>query len=269
MGVIAGGVVIQEGVPRPVNPFGRIREVRSGESIQSAVDAAAAGDVIYIAPGEYDEAVTITKSNITLVGIGGRGSVAIAPSAADASALTIDGSAARRTDITLVNLGLEGDGTGSGLHVKADVRRVRAYSCKIEGGASALLIESTGDGAPSDNLFQDCELCWSTNAARIAVSGGGDPVTQTRIQGCHLHNYTGRGVFVDTVHSADLWLVENTFARDEAGDEPSDEYVLAAVASTTGVLQGNHFPAAEATGKISLAAGVIRSGNWFTDGGDA
>ena len=48
MTVIAGGVLIQEGIPRPVNPFGRIREVRRDETIQAAIDAAAAGDVIYI-----------------------------------------------------------------------------------------------------------------------------------------------------------------------------------------------------------------------------
>lgn len=270
MSVIAGGLVIQEGVPRPVNPFGRIREVRRDEMIQGAIDAAAAGDVIYVegkADASYVEALTITKSNLTIAGIGSRGSVSVAPGG-NGVALTIDGSAARRADITLINLGLEGAGTGGGLHVKANVRRVRAYGCKIEGGTSNLLLESTGDGALGDNRFEDCEFAWGTNAVRIAVSGAGDPVTQTLIRNCLLHNYTGRGIYVDTVHTADLWIVRNSFGRDEAGAEPTNEYVLAAVASSTGMLQGNHFPAAEATAKISLASGVIRSGNWFTDGGD-
>lgn len=43
--------------------------VERGGSIQQAVDAANTGDVIYIEPGFYHEAVTIGKSGITLVGL--------------------------------------------------------------------------------------------------------------------------------------------------------------------------------------------------------
>lgn len=43
--------------------------VEEGGSIQQAVDAANAGDVIYIEPGFYDAPVTIGKSGITLVGL--------------------------------------------------------------------------------------------------------------------------------------------------------------------------------------------------------
>ena len=93
-------------------------------------------------------------------------------------------------------------------------------------------------------------------------------MTQTLLKKCNLHNYSDKCVFVDTVHSADLWLIENHFLRQEDGTEPTNEYVKADVASTTGVLQDNTFPAAEATAKIALAAGVIRSGNKFTDGLD-
>jgi len=45
--------------------------VHPGESIQSAVDAANPGALLLIKPGIYTEAVTITTSNITLIGLGG------------------------------------------------------------------------------------------------------------------------------------------------------------------------------------------------------
>ncbi|MCA1219190.1 right-handed parallel beta-helix repeat-containing protein [Streptomyces sp. 8L] len=47
-------------------------EVRPGESIQKAVDAARAGDTIALAPGTYRESVSLTKPGITLEGAGPR-----------------------------------------------------------------------------------------------------------------------------------------------------------------------------------------------------
>ncbi|WP_289055826.1 hypothetical protein [Carboxylicivirga marina] len=43
--------------------------VQSGESIQEAINVANGGDVIYIEPGTYSEALTIEKENIQLIGI--------------------------------------------------------------------------------------------------------------------------------------------------------------------------------------------------------
>ncbi|MDH3709914.1 MAG: hypothetical protein OER04_08510 [Cyclobacteriaceae bacterium] len=45
--------------------------VEKESSIQDAVDAANPGDAIYIEPGTYPESVTITKSNIQLIGLKG------------------------------------------------------------------------------------------------------------------------------------------------------------------------------------------------------
>lgn len=255
------------------NGYGGRKKKQPVATVTKGISLADPGDVIFVRgpkeDGSYDEALTLAKPNVTIVGLGGRGEISIAPTAANSKALVIDGTDGRVSDVRLINIGLGGQGTGAGLHVKGDVRRVRAERCKIEGGTSAVLFESTAEGAVADSLLEDCELCWSTNAVRFAVSGGGDPVTQTRIRACLLHNYTGRGVFVDTTHTADLWLETNTFARDEAGDEPADEYVLADVVGTTGLLAANRFPAAKATAKIALAATVIRSGNVFSDGMDA
>lgn len=239
-------------------------------TIAGAQSAAVAGDQIFIAPGDYDEAVVVTKDDLTFVGAGPRGSVAIAPSAADSKAWLIDGTtgSGRVEEVHLLNLGGEGNGTGGGIHVKGDIRRVTADYCKFEGGAFAAKLESTAQGSVGDVKLRACELGWTEKALHVAASGGGDPVTQTELYGCLLHNFSEHGVLVDTVHSADLWLLNNIFARLEDGTEPASEYVKADVAATTGFVARNVFPAAKATGKIALAAGVIRAGNFFTDGHD-
>lgn len=259
MAIIQGGVVLPGALPRPVNPFGVNRLVQSTATLQAAINAAQAGDVIYVEPGSYDEQVTISKSNITIVGIGGRGAVAIAPTAANPTAIKIDGTTGTRiTDVTLVNLGIEASGTGIGLHIKGDVRRIRVYGCKIEGGTDAVKLESTAQGALSDNRFEDCELCWTGTAIHIAVSGGGNPVTQTLIRRCLLHNYSARGIHVDTTHTADLWVEDNFFAVEEDGTAPTNEIVKADVASTTGFFGGNKFATAtNAASVLAIATGVL------------
>ena len=45
--------------------------VKSGESIQAAVDKALPGQTIFIEPGVYLESVLVNKANITIVGLGG------------------------------------------------------------------------------------------------------------------------------------------------------------------------------------------------------
>ncbi len=45
--------------------------VHAGQSIQAAINAAAAGDVIRIEPGTYSEALTVDKPGLRIVGLGG------------------------------------------------------------------------------------------------------------------------------------------------------------------------------------------------------
>lgn len=238
-------------------------------SIQSAVDVASRGDVIRIFPGEYDETVSVKTSNIILVGMGGRGSVAVAPSEANGTALTVDGDTDQVTDVTLINLGLEADGTGSGLHLKGDVRRVRAYGCKIEGGTDSLKLESTANGALADNRFEDCEIAWGTNGVHITASGAGDPVTQTVIRGCLFHNQTTDVIKTSVSHTVDLWLYDNVFAAQEDGTEPT-QYLDIDEASTTGIVAGNKFQTTVwDTASFALAAGVLFVGNYAEAEGPA
>lgn len=258
------GNVYYTGTNKPV--FGK----RTG-TIQNAIDLMIARDVLFIGPGSHDEAVVIPAglADITIIGAGNRGDVGIAPSTTNASALTMtgtSGSSGRVQGVTLVNVGLEGNGTGGGLHVKGNIRRLRAYGCKCEGGAFGVKLESDANGSVADTILEDLELCWTDRGLLIAVSGGGDPVTQTRFKDSLLHNCAVDGLLVDTVQSADLWVHNNKFARLEDGSEPSNSYLSAAVVSTTGQMANNAFACAAASGKIAVAANFIKSGNSYSDG---
>jgi len=225
-------------------------------------------EVIYCEPGEYDEAVVISKAKMTIAGLGGRGAAFVVPSAANGVAIKVAGV----SDVSLSNIGGEGNGTGGGLWVNASdkVRRVRARSCKFEGGAFAAKLQGTGPDADdltvSDTYLDDCELCWTETALHLVVTGAGDPVTQTFLRGCMLHNYSSRGVYVETSHADGLWILKNIFARQENSVEPTNEYVKADVAGTSGFMAGNHFPAAAASGKIVVDANLIKGGNGYSDG---
>lgn len=240
-------------------------------AIDAAVNTLGAGDLIFLAPGDYDEALTITsKSDLVIIGAGGRGNIAVAPSATDAVAITIEGTAATRCqDVTLINVGGEGNGTGGGLHVKGNVRRVRAIGCKFEGGAFAAKLESTAAGSVGDTILEDCELAWTTTALHVLASGAGDPVTQTYLRRSLLHNFTADGVLADGAFAVDLWIRDNLFANQEDGTEPT-QYLDIDVASTTGIVTGNRFATTVfSTAKFAIASGVLFVGNYAEAEGPA
>jgi pectin methylesterase-like acyl-CoA thioesterase len=219
------------------------------------------GDVIYVAPGNYDESVVINSNmnDLIMVGLGTRGAAAIAPSTPNPVALTIDGVSARARDITIINMGCEGSGTGAGLRILGNTRVIRLHGCKIEGGDDALIIESNGAGVSvGDTRVEDCELAWTATAVHIKSTGGSNPVTQTYFRNCLLHNFSSRGIHVDTVHSPDLWVEKCSFARQEDGSAPTNEFVLASVASTTGLFTDNSFAhPTNASAKLAIATGVL------------
>jgi hypothetical protein len=238
-------------------------------TIQEMLDIMESGDIGFIGPGSYDEAVVtpVGLTNVALFGAGSPGSVAIVPSTANAVPLTIIGDSDNRTQgIRVVNIGCETNGTGTGLLVKGNIRRVLVQNCKLEGGSVALNLQSDAEGSVADCKLIENELCWTATALLLSVSGGGDPVTQTLVMKNLLHNYTARGLYVPTVHSADLWVLENMFNNQEDGSDPSDEYLSAAVANTTGSVVGNFFanPTNQAT-RLAIAAGVI----WGPNGTEA
>lgn len=263
---------LQQGFPFAGNTYyvgsGAPTFVKRVETIQKAIDLMVARDVLLLGPGSYDEVLTwkIGLNNATVIGLGNRGDVAIAPSGTNKTALKIEGTATRTEGVTLINVGCEGDGTGGGLHVLGNIRRMRFYGCKFEGGAFSAQLQSNANGAIGDTILDDVELAWATDALLIAVTGGGDPVTQTYLRNSLLHNYTSRGVRVTDTFTADLWIQKNTFARQENGTQPTNEYVKADIASTTGFISENSFatPTNAAT-KLAIATNVI----WGPNGTEA
>ena len=66
--IALGVVAVTLGVVAPASASGGV--VRPGESIQAAIDAAAAGATVRVAAGEFRENLTITTDGITLRGAG-------------------------------------------------------------------------------------------------------------------------------------------------------------------------------------------------------
>jgi hypothetical protein len=244
-------------------------------TVAAAIAKAVANDVIFVFPGEYDEAVTIahTKSNLTIVGLGGRGAAYIAPSATNATALTN-----HSDDLTLVNIGLDGDGSGSALSNTGS--RVRAYGCKIEGAAVGLLLtlgtvvqiaaETRGKGA--DNWFFDCEICWNTIGIKLVCTDYG-AITQNRFRDCTFHDNSAAD-FEEAVGSGgsaavgfrDLDVGECHFLRQEDGTTPTKYISLNDANENSGVVHCCSFPSAINSGFNLVSTALIWVSNFHTGG---
>lgn len=252
-------------LPSPLRGSGNYRFVSPArEALQRAVSSVSSGTTLFLAPGDYEEAVVIpgAKDNLTLVGMGGRGAVAIvAPT--NGVALTNHG-----RDVTLVNIGCEGDGTGGGLVNTG--RRFRAFGCKLEGGAfgarmavgGTAEIDAGTQDKGDDCWLVDCEFAWS-EAGLLLVGGGYGAVTQLHVQGGLVHNCT-KGVTeaVGTGASApvlfrNLTLDGVTFDRDEDGTEPTNYVDLNLDNTNTGLVVGCRFPSALNGGKNLVSTAVL------------
>ncbi|HEX5137835.1 MAG TPA: right-handed parallel beta-helix repeat-containing protein [Planctomycetota bacterium] len=179
--------------------FAGERKVPSQYStIQAAVDAAASGDVITCAPGTYAEAVTATKSGITISGAGatwdgstGAGAVTCVSLVGDANVVSgftfkngvdhvvLTGDDCRVEDAVSL------DASGS-LAVVTGARG-RVDNCRAERtGRSAVIVE--GDSA----IVIDVDVDTSA-AAGVDVQGDGCKVKYCRVEDCDDRGYRVRG----------------------------------------------------------------------------
>lgn len=241
-------------------------------TIQAAVTASSAGDTVFVSPGDYNEAVTVAyaKTNLRIIGVGGRGSVAIAPTTSNATALTVEAN-----DCTIINIGCDGDGTGSGVVNRG--RRLRMYGCKIEGGtvglkltlgtAAQVAADTHNDG--SDTLFSDCEIAWNTKGVEIVATDHG-AVTQARFRNCWFHDnsaadFEESGGTV-SIRYRDLDIGYCAFLRQEDGTEPTAYVLLNDDNGNKGVVHNCSFPTALTGGKNLVSTGLIWLGNVHTGG---
>lgn len=258
--ILEGGIVIEAGIPRAFNPFGDIRLVPSGTTIQSVVDVAAAGDIIYIEPATYAENLIIATAGLTLVGMGARGQPWINPAAGGGLQITAD-------DVVVINLGVAGEaGADYALNLQASSES-RFYGCKFEGPTGvATLLDGTASAQCSNILFKDCEWIWCGVGVEFDNSGYGYP-SQITFKDCLFGNITTAAMRDNATGGGvvDLTVTDCVFAAQEDGTEPTDYLVLDRVGDT-GIFSGCRFAyATNEADVLTIAAGI----RWGPNGTEA
>ncbi|MET9132226.1 right-handed parallel beta-helix repeat-containing protein [Streptomyces antibioticus] len=182
---------------------------RTGEyaSLAAALEAAAEGDVLTIAPGTYRENLVVQRS-VTLRGPEGLpGSVRIAP--VDGVPLTV------RASAVVQDLHVEGqdaaapavlveEGTPELLDLRIVTRsaagvevrgraRPTVRRCTVDNPAGIGIAVADGGGG----VFEECEVV-AAGQAGVAVTGGAHP----RLERCRVHHTSGSGLSVTGDNSA-------------------------------------------------------------------
>ena len=248
-------------------------------TLASVLALAVSGDFIFIYPGQLDEGglnIARAQSKLTLIGVGGRGSVFIEPSTED-----LDGLAIHADDVTLINIGIAAeDETAGNLALDVTGSRLRAYGCKIEGGEDQLSIgpgtvaqEAAGTrGRGGDCAFYDCEFCWGTNGVDLVCTDFG-AVTQVKFYNCLFHNITGSHV-KETVGSGgsaavgyrDIWFTDCFFSDLEDGTAPTKYFDLNDNNANTGVVTRCSLPTAINSGLNLVSTAMHWVSNFHTGG---
>ncbi|MFC8431238.1 right-handed parallel beta-helix repeat-containing protein [Streptomyces sp. NPDC057253] len=182
---------------------------RTGEyaSLAAALEAAAEGDVLTVAPGTYRENLVVQRA-VTLRGPeGSPGSVRIAP--VDGVPLTV------RASAVVQDLHVEGqDAAAPALLVEegtpelVDIRVVTRSAAGIEvrGGARPTVRRCTVDNPAgigiavlegAGGVFEECEIV-AAGQSGVAVRGGAHP----RLERCRIHHASGAGLAATGENSA-------------------------------------------------------------------
>ena len=182
---------------------------RTGEyaSLAAALEAAAEGDVLTVAPGTYRENLVVARS-VTLRGPeGSPGSVRIAPldgvpltvrasaivqdlhvegQDSAAPALLVEEGAPELTDLRIVTR------SASGIEVRGGARPT-VRRCTVDNPAGIGIAVLDGGGG----VFEECEVV-SAGQAGVAVRAGGHP----RLERCRIHHASGVGLSATGENSA-------------------------------------------------------------------
>ena len=182
---------------------------RTGEyvSLAAALEAAAEGDVLTVAPGTYRENLVLQRA-VTLRGPeGSPGSVRIAP--VDGVPLTV------RASAVVQDLHVEGqDAAAPALLVEegtpelSDIRVVTRSAAGIEvrGGARPTVRRCTVDNPAgigiavlegAGGVFEECEIV-AAGQSGVSVRGGAHP----RLERCRIHHTSGAGLAATGENSA-------------------------------------------------------------------
>lgn len=240
-------------------------------TVQGAVDAAPNNAIIYIAPGEYNEDVVITKRGLRLIGDGCKNSVRITgTNAGTKTAILIDGSLGdgdigEGYETGLYNLNLEGRATGSALKLLGLLRRVEVTDCKLHGGDQALLLDAGAAGGQIvDVTFDRVRLANSAIGVKFTGSGGDphnqvkfiDPVFERITTDCVV-NAGGAGAV------RDLLMTNPIFAAVDGAE--ATQFIDIDDTGNTGLIVNPVFATTVfASSKIAIDAGIMIIG-WQTE----
>ncbi|SSW89296.1 T1SS-143 domain-containing protein, partial [Rhodopseudomonas pentothenatexigens] len=189
-------------------------------SIQAAVNAAQSGDTILIAPGTYNENVTIATSNVTLIGMGDGDDVVIH------GTFKADNSLAESASVAdfLTNAPSYSTGSGYGVTVNADGVtlsnfKVTGFNHGLEIGngtdhttvtgvtldGNVMGLYKDGAGAISDLKLLGGAITDSyIGVYLMKVAGGGD-ATGVTIDGTHFVHLTQKGIYAETLQGTTLF----------------------------------------------------------------
>ncbi len=256
-------------LPEGIRPILEVHPNRY-QTIQAAVTAAPDGALILIAPGTYNETVTVpfAKSNLELVADGPKFSVKIKPTTAAAKAMVVDG----------WNIGVEGidfigqdtataavlvtgeqfhwkncrfennNNAGIGLHFKS--KGLAAYEAGT--AYSASIGESLGGN----------EYCWTAQGL-VFEAYSGLSATQVKVKGDTFRNNSANdigeaGTGDGGVPVKNVMVDDCIFAGNEDGSAPSDGFIHLDAAGDTGIVSNCTFAyATHEADVIKLAATVL------------
>lgn len=244
-------------------------------TVQAAVNAAKAGDVILIdnagsygsnQAAVYTESVTMTdKDNISLVGVGPFASVRITAAAATESALTITGC----RDINIVNLKLSGLTSGAGCYMDGtgNTRRVGFYNCQFTSGVAGYGVYSKcGTGQNAMIRFENCIFSETGYGIFDQAVGGGNPTSQIIVKDCGFYYHTTWNIMVED-YGVNWNILNCWFGLEEDGTLPTGGFLSHEATNSTGLVSGCFFSDADAgSAEIKLAAEVFFMGNYTEEG---
>lgn len=245
------------------------------KTLQAVINQAVNQTMIIMAAGEYDEEVVIPASlnNLLIYCPWGRGAAFIATSTTNGVALTNNAD-----DVTLINVGCDGDGAGAGLINTGS--RFRAYGCKFEGDDIAwqfrpgtVATEAAGtEGRCGDCLLSDCETAWAATGGLLTGTDFGG-VTQLFLDSCRFHNNATK-CLTESVGSGgsaavtffNLELRDCIFDDLEDGTAPTNYIDLNADNANSGIVSGCRFPTAINSGLNLVSTALHWVSNYHTGG---
>lgn len=244
-------------------------------TIAQALTNAAALDTIFIDPGTYDEALTVpyAKTDISIVGLGGAHGVIIAPSTTNASGITNEADR-----LTLSNLEVRGDGTGSGLINRGS--KLRCYGCLfgVAGAVGATLSEGTDaqvtagtHGTGTDPHFFNCDFKGVATGVLISATDEG-PMWGIRFESCWFHDLPTASIAEGGGTAAnrfrDLVVRDCHFGAGDPddGSAPTKWADLNDDNGNTGQFVGCSFPGAINSGDNLVSTAITWVGNVHTGG---